>query len=303
MTKSQIMSQLLEISENSYFRWKKKDHKLLIDLIESCFTDEEIKQFLETNEIPYKIQFANKYFSQLNDEFTKYIMLNKGIKAILTALNYSENINITEFDTEIIKQYDKGKINRTDLTQYFQNIPSNQLKMYILDNHNKNWQFYYDSQINNCQSWIIDYFKIMLISIKKDIFDIFFSKTYVAIPRVDKLYTTLYYSDNKKFRNSALCSKFNTLLLNIYDKIINNKYQELPLYLYLDQFNSEMYPLLATEYEITDHEDPNRYLLVKDMAFLKEWYQKNMNLNLEECEMQDIDPLGFKLEEKLITYK
>lgn len=39
------------------------------------------------------------------------------------------------------------------------------------------------------------------------------------------------------------------------------------------------------------------------MAFLKEWYQKNMNLNLEECEMQDIDPLGFKLEEKLITYK
>jgi hypothetical protein len=46
-----IMSKLLEISENSYFRWKKKDHVSLICLLEKYHTKEEIKEFLETGKI------------------------------------------------------------------------------------------------------------------------------------------------------------------------------------------------------------------------------------------------------------
>jgi hypothetical protein len=45
------MSKLLNISENGYFRWKKKDHVQLINLIETYHTKEELQEFLETGKI------------------------------------------------------------------------------------------------------------------------------------------------------------------------------------------------------------------------------------------------------------
>ena len=45
MTQSEIMAKLLEISENSYYRWKKKDHIKLIKLLERYFTIYEIEEF------------------------------------------------------------------------------------------------------------------------------------------------------------------------------------------------------------------------------------------------------------------
>ncbi|WP_152184555.1 hypothetical protein [Sulfurimonas indica] len=48
---STVMSELLEISENSYFRWKKKDHIVLIDLIETYFSTEDLIEFLNTGKI------------------------------------------------------------------------------------------------------------------------------------------------------------------------------------------------------------------------------------------------------------
>lgn len=50
-THSLVMSELLEISENSYFRWKKKDHTILINLLEKYFIKEELQEFLETGKI------------------------------------------------------------------------------------------------------------------------------------------------------------------------------------------------------------------------------------------------------------
>lgn len=46
-----VMSTLLNISEKSYYRWKKKDHKTLISLLEMYHSNEEIQEFLETGKI------------------------------------------------------------------------------------------------------------------------------------------------------------------------------------------------------------------------------------------------------------
>ena len=54
------MSDLLEVSENSYFRWKAKDHTALIELIERYFDDSDIEEFMRSGKIqrldfPYKL--------------------------------------------------------------------------------------------------------------------------------------------------------------------------------------------------------------------------------------------------------
>jgi hypothetical protein len=68
-----VMSELLEISENSYFRWKKKDHKLLIDLLESCFSIEELNEYLETNRIQELEEFKDFKKLKLSDEYQEFL--------------------------------------------------------------------------------------------------------------------------------------------------------------------------------------------------------------------------------------
>lgn len=48
---AEIFSQLFEISTKSFYRWKSKDHILLIDLIEKYFEDDDIAEFLKTGKI------------------------------------------------------------------------------------------------------------------------------------------------------------------------------------------------------------------------------------------------------------
>ncbi|WP_323589152.1 hypothetical protein [Aliarcobacter butzleri] len=69
MTHSLLMANLCQISENSYFRWKKKDHSKLIDLIETYFTDEDINEFIETNQI--------KKFDKIIHVIDNYMIKNK----------------------------------------------------------------------------------------------------------------------------------------------------------------------------------------------------------------------------------
>ena len=45
MTKAQIYSKLLNVSEKSYYRWKAKDHSFLIKLLEKYFLVEVIEGF------------------------------------------------------------------------------------------------------------------------------------------------------------------------------------------------------------------------------------------------------------------
>lgn len=68
MTKSETMAKLLEISENSYFRWKKKDHKILIELIEKYFTNDELVEFLNTGKIE-KLEILNSLLYSCSYKF------------------------------------------------------------------------------------------------------------------------------------------------------------------------------------------------------------------------------------------
>ena len=40
-------SKILEISEKSFYRWKSKDHRLLVSLIDTYFTEDDIKEFIK----------------------------------------------------------------------------------------------------------------------------------------------------------------------------------------------------------------------------------------------------------------
>lgn len=82
MTQSETMSELLEISENSYFRWKKKDHVKLIKLLEKYFDKEDLEEFIEKERI-------NK-FEKLNFLYEQVIHKNSKIylDSFTTNFNY-----------------------------------------------------------------------------------------------------------------------------------------------------------------------------------------------------------------------
>ncbi len=65
----EALSQLLEISEKSYYVWKKKSHTKLIKLLEYCFTEDEIFEFLETG----KISRCEKHDTTSYNELETYL--------------------------------------------------------------------------------------------------------------------------------------------------------------------------------------------------------------------------------------
>ncbi len=69
MTHSLLMAKLCQISENSYFRWKKKDHSKLIDLVETYFADDDIEEFLDIGKI--------KKFDKIIQTIDNYMSKNK----------------------------------------------------------------------------------------------------------------------------------------------------------------------------------------------------------------------------------
>ncbi len=48
---AEIYSKILEVSENSYYRWKSKDHTVLMNLLEKYFSENDLQEFLETGKI------------------------------------------------------------------------------------------------------------------------------------------------------------------------------------------------------------------------------------------------------------
>jgi len=86
-THSTVMSELLEISENSYFRWKKKDHSVLIKLLEKYFTKEDLIEFLNTNKVD-RLEKTN--FIELIKEKNR----NKYLTSFLNGGRY-ENLSLS----------------------------------------------------------------------------------------------------------------------------------------------------------------------------------------------------------------
>jgi len=100
----EALSQLLEISEKSYYVWKKKSHKKLIKLLEYCFTKDEIIEFLETGKIA---KCENQYIPKNND-FEKYLVdlsyyiLKPKLKDIFGGLAFGPNKIYTKGAKEIL---------------------------------------------------------------------------------------------------------------------------------------------------------------------------------------------------------
>lgn len=91
MTQSEIMANLLEISENSYYRWKKKDHIKLITLIEKYFTTKDLEEFIESNKVNKfeNINYIQEYFIETNKD--RYIQNFKSTSSSLRSI-YEESI-------------------------------------------------------------------------------------------------------------------------------------------------------------------------------------------------------------------
>ncbi len=91
-----IMSKLLNISEKSYYRWKKKDHSKLIDLIETHFTKEELQEFLETGKIEKQEIIKKLSFDELKNikEFKRQLISDeiKRMQEKIEELKTLENI-------------------------------------------------------------------------------------------------------------------------------------------------------------------------------------------------------------------
>ncbi|MFV0482369.1 MAG: hypothetical protein ACK5LP_10365 [Campylobacteraceae bacterium] len=76
-TYAQIFSELLEISEKSFYRWKNKDHKKLISLLEKYFTKEDIQEFIRYGTIE-KFEFLNAQpYLYDESEFTSILITLK----------------------------------------------------------------------------------------------------------------------------------------------------------------------------------------------------------------------------------
>jgi hypothetical protein len=103
-------SKLLEVSEKSFYRWKSKDHKLLINLIDKYFNESDIKEFIENGKINRFDKFEN-YINKnmLNND---YIKDTESIKFI-TKKYYEFIKDIVKSTDEDIE--DKSELYGTDL--------------------------------------------------------------------------------------------------------------------------------------------------------------------------------------------
>lgn len=186
MKRSEIYAKLLNISEPSYYRWKVK-HKLLLDLLEDCFSDQEIKQYISDKTVPFYIknrykQFESDAFKYLGfisnedknhlffehlDEFLKYTSV-----ATFSAFQFKRYL----LDKLIEKEIDKIEFLDFD----FDNLEK--IESFITANIESNWilfnnimleKEYNDDVIES--SWAIKLHKILFLSKKLNIFsDLFY---------------------------------------------------------------------------------------------------------------------------------
>ncbi|MGJ0312527.1 hypothetical protein [Aliarcobacter cryaerophilus] len=94
-------SKLLEVSEKSFYRWKSKDHKILINLIDKYFNEDDIKEFIENGKIN---RLENDDYKASNEDFKKEI-----IDTIESAFDnlYLQTISrmsrLEEIDNKVVK--------------------------------------------------------------------------------------------------------------------------------------------------------------------------------------------------------
>lgn len=281
-----LICELLGISEKSYYRWK-EDRKIFL-LLEKCFSNSDLENFLETMQKPYKIEFADKYFIGLYQEFSKYIVFNKGVKALFTAIQNEDAID--NIDEVILKQYKNSLLDNYDVIKYFDNKPNNEILLYIKENKKLNWNMYKDSINDSNHLWLILYFEILQLSIEKNIYDEVFGqqnkekRIQVCLvpspPEFFGVYTNIY----------RIQEKYINILNDVKKAIIDNNYEYLPKY---DVFNS---PFTINTMPLKDELEN----AINDKLYMDEDQKKHAHNKYTELEDKDIQDILDKKLGKII---
>lgn len=259
-----LICELLGISEKSYYRWK--EERKIFSLLEQCFSNGDLESFLISGKKPYKIEFADHYFHGLYEVLAHYIVKNNGSKAFFSAILKN---GVNDIDNTILELHKNNILDSNDVTSYFNQKPSNELILYIKENHKTNWSSFKLSVSERGHEWLFLYFEIFLLSIEKNISDMIFGRQDKGIyeclvpypPSFFGIYTNVY----------RIQEKYINILNDVKKAIINNNYKYLPKYdVYNGSFNMGTEPL-----DLSDES----YFLEKELP---------SNLELEPEELQEI---------------
>lgn len=246
---SYVYSQILQTSEKSYYRWKKKDHSILISLLERYFTKEELEEFLESGKIQ-KLEKSKNYedfYTLLANTYIDFLIhLEKKscIKSYFYILDYIQKnkIQATEenFDSVLFYLEKKSKISSEDIANFMRNIKiGTDIYSYIDLNIDSNWDIFNSSvkKLNINQyykkghlllEWIINYQKLLQITIEKDLYNIVFNNVGVRlIPNIPeyklfKIGTKI----NQLPKMEETYFIYNRLVCNLIEKIKDDTYLE-----------------------------------------------------------------------------
>ncbi len=144
MTQSEVMSNLLEISENSYYRWKKKDHIKLITLIEKYFTTKDLEEFIQSSKINKfeNINYIQEYFIETKKD--RYIQNFKANNSSLMLIIGNEYIADFYFDFLTNLKSKKNFFSTTDYeyeSYFIERYDFNKaLSDYIFENQQKEFE-------------------------------------------------------------------------------------------------------------------------------------------------------------------
>ncbi|MCT7486547.1 hypothetical protein N5T98_07295 [Aliarcobacter cryaerophilus] len=191
MTQSEVMATLLEISENSYYRWKKKDHVRLVNLIEKYFTIKDLEEFLETEKISRlennrDQELLNNEASKIYNHFISVLYLKDKslLRLFLVVINNanetSANLNLNFID--LVFESEGSKKDKINLLKEFNKTVQNNnilffysIKYMFLNNFETisySSNSYEDLEYYN-YSFNITYFQLIL--------EIFYKKKYMNL--------------------------------------------------------------------------------------------------------------------------
>lgn len=223
MSKSFIMSKLYEISENSYFRWKKKDHKLLTTLIETYFEKEDIEEFLKTGKVTkletlksFNLQQSNLLINLLyktHSSSNLFFFITDILSNILTDKK-DHNNNIKEYYINLI---DNHSFDTTTIVNLIDNkLISDQLYFFLNINKHSDFLEIKQSFIDTNYEWVYYYLKLIrLVSEKNLVFLIDLNTEMSEERRIPNI-------PDRSCSNSKLNSQYYTKIIQSYIEIINN---------------------------------------------------------------------------------
>ncbi len=109
MSKAKLISEILEVSERTIFRWK-KENKLVTDLLDKYFTDDDLNEFIKTRKIN-RFELCNDFSYIISEKINRYEM--KFIFSISHyGIHFIEMLN-NLFDGKLHKQINNNIYNES----------------------------------------------------------------------------------------------------------------------------------------------------------------------------------------------